>query len=93
MADGALSHDLEDELKKRGIQEVVIVGAHGEHCVAHTARDTHKLGYKTFLVEDAIIPGDEEGKAWGAVRKELEASGIKIVKIHDSAIGEIKHAK
>ncbi|NID04508.1 cysteine hydrolase [Luteibacter jiangsuensis] len=44
---------LEEELRSRGVQTVVIVGLTTNHCVSTTARMAGNLGFKTHVVSDA----------------------------------------
>jgi nicotinamidase-related amidase len=53
--------DLEDRLRKKDIQSVVIVGLTTEHCVSTTARMAGDLGFVTFVVEDATACHDHTG--------------------------------
>lgn len=46
-------------LQEQGVQEVYILGLATEYCVQYSALDAVKLGYKTFLIEDACF-GIEE---------------------------------
>ncbi len=71
--------DLGDFLKKRGIKRVFIGGLATEYCVKHTVLDALKLGFETFLLEDAVKgidakPGDVER----AVKEMLEKGARKI---------------
>lgn len=50
----ATNMDLNYLLKKNGITEVYVCGIATEYCVQATATDANKLGYKTFVVADAI---------------------------------------
>ena len=45
--------DLEEQLRHRGIDNVVVVGATTNHCVETTARMAGNLGFSTMLVRDA----------------------------------------
>ena len=71
--------DLGDFLKKRGIKRVFVGGLATEYCVKHTVLDALKLGFETFLLEDAVKgmdakPGDVER----AVKEMLEKGARKI---------------
>ncbi|KAB7665894.1 cysteine hydrolase family protein [Bacillus sp. B1-b2] len=45
---------LETYLKEQNIHSVLITGLSTQHCVSTTTRMSGNLGYKTFLVSDAI---------------------------------------
>ncbi len=53
--------DLEQRLRARGIQSVVIVGLTTNHCVSTSARMAHNLGFTTYLVEDATATFERSG--------------------------------
>lgn len=54
------SSTLDDQLRERGIETVVVTGTLTEVCVAGTARDAATLGYRTILVADATAGRDDE---------------------------------
>lgn len=45
--------DLEKDLRRDGIETLVIVGLTTNHCVSTTARMAGNLGFRTFVVSDA----------------------------------------
>jgi nicotinamidase-related amidase len=53
--------DLEERLRKDGIESVVIVGLTTEHCVSSTARMAGDLGFTTFVVDDATATHENNG--------------------------------
>lgn len=53
--------NLEQELRKRNISNVVIVGLTTDHCVSTTARMAGNLGFKTFVISDATATFDRHG--------------------------------
>lgn len=53
--------DLEEQLRHRGIDNVVVVGATTNHCVETTARMAGNLGFSTMLVRDATWTYDRVG--------------------------------
>lgn len=53
--------DLEDRLRRAGIESVVIVGMTTEHCVSTTARMAGDLGFRTVVVADATAANEHTG--------------------------------
>lgn len=53
--------DLEQELKRDGVDTLVIVGLTTNHCVSTTARMAGNLGFTTYVVEDATATFDRKG--------------------------------
>ena len=77
-ADHKTSTGLAGYLKERNIDSVYIVGIATDFCVAWTAMDAAKLGFKTFVISDATKAIDLQGSlqhAW----QEMLAVGVKRV--------------
>jgi nicotinamidase-related amidase len=53
--------DLENTLRRLGIQTVVIVGLTTPHCVSTTARMAANLGFEVYMADDAIAAFDITG--------------------------------
>ena len=75
--------DLDKELQRRGIRRVFICGVATEYCVKNTALDAVRLGFQTFLLEDAIMgvevnPGDVQ-----KALEEMRRAGVKFTSIND----------
>jgi nicotinamidase/pyrazinamidase len=51
---------LDDLLRERGVERVVIVGLATDYCVKETALDAAKLGYDTTVLVDAARPVEVE---------------------------------
>jgi nicotinamidase/pyrazinamidase len=70
---------LDDELRSRGVERVVVVGLALDYCVLATAIDAVRLGYECEVVRDAtaaveVEPGDGERAV-----DELVDAGVTIV--------------
>ncbi len=72
---------LGEKLKELGVKETYVCGVATEYCVKSTALDSLKLGFKTYLLVDAIKGVSEEGSA--EALKELERSGVVLVRFED----------
>ncbi len=82
-ADHKTTTGLSGYLKERGIDTVYIVGIATDFCVAWTAMDAAKLGFKTFVISDATKAIDLQGSlqhAW----QEMLAVGVKRVVAKDT---------
>lgn len=80
--EGGVSHDLAEELKKRGVKSVVVVGLAGDYCVGSTAIDAAKAGFNVSLVEEAQRCVDDA--AWQDYKPTLAKKSVKVVSVeHD----------
>ena len=83
-ADGKTSTGLAAYLKARGIKEVYVAGLATDFCVAWTALDARKAGFKAAVIEDASRGIDLNGsvaKAWADMAK----AGVRRVQSSDFA--------
>lgn len=81
-ADQQTSTGLAGYLKERGIDTVYIVGIATDFCVAWTAIDAARLGFKAYVIADATKAIDLEGslqQAW----QDMLAVGVKRVIAQD----------
>lgn len=72
--------ELEDLLKRQGVERVSVGGLATDYCVLETVKDARKAGFEVLLLTDAIRavgvePGDEE-----AALAEMQAAGARPVK-------------
>jgi len=69
--------EMEEELDKKHVGKVYVVGIALDFCVFYSAMDSQKLGYETFVVKDATrgIDEDEIDRALDEMKK----AGIKII--------------
>ena len=56
--------DLDLRLRERQITEIYLTGVCTDICVLHTAVDAYNLGYKIFIVKDAVQSFDQVGHQW-----------------------------
>ena len=71
-------------MKERGIDTLFIAGIATDFCVAWTAIDACRLGFKTFVVSDASKGIDLQGSlqhAW----QDMLAQGVKRIYVKDIA--------
>ena len=75
------STDLNEGLKKSGIETVIIAGLMTHACVAGAARDAAPLGYNVIVASDA-----------SATRAITRANGASIDKdsLHNAALAEVE---
>lgn len=77
-ADHTTSTGLAGYLQARGIDTVYVVGIATDFCVAWTAVDATKLGFKTYVIEDATAAIDLNGSLAQAWQQMLDCGVIKI---------------
>ena len=53
--------DLEDLLRKQGIEQLVVVGLTTNHCVSTSVRMAANLGFEVILISDATATFDRVG--------------------------------
>lgn len=76
------STGLEDYLRQRGVDEIVIVGLATEYCVKYSALDAIQLGFKTIIISDACMGIDlQKGDSAFAI-KQMKEAGARILKAH-----------
>ena len=63
-------------MKERGIDTVYVCGLATDFCVAWTALDARKLGFKALVVEDATRAIDLDGSL-AAAWKQMQAAGVE----------------
>lgn len=69
--------NLHEILKAEDITDLYVVGLAYDFCVKHTALDAVKLGYKTFVIEDATKSATESAEA---CQKGLADHGVVIIR-------------
>ncbi len=73
--------DLELQLRRKGIDRLVIAGFLTDHCVAVTTRMAGNLGYDTFLLSDATATFDRKGPTGRSFDADLVHS-VSLATIH-----------
>ena len=71
-------------LKERGLTRVFVAGLATDFCVAWTAMDAQRLGFESFVIDDASRGIDNRGSlaaAWIA----MQNAGVKRIKANDLA--------
>lgn len=76
------STGLGEYLKDRGVDDVYVLGLATDYCVKYTALDARRLGFRTFLIEEAcrgveLQPGDVPRAV-----EEMRAAGVTVVQSH-----------
>ena len=76
--DGGVETEMDQTLKKNGIQELIVYGIATDYCVKFTALDAVDAGYKVTVVEGLSkgVAPDTTAKAI----EEMQAKGITLVK-------------
>ena len=85
-ADRKTSTGLAGYLKSRGIDEVYVCGLATDFCVAWTALDARKAGFKAAVIEDACRGIDNQGSL-AAAWKSMEKAGVKRLQSSALAMG------
>jgi len=83
-ADGKTSTGLAAYLKAHGVDTVYIAGLATDFCVAWTALDARKAGFKAAVIEDATRAIDLNGSLKAAWAK-MEKAGVKRLQSSDIA--------
>ena len=68
---------LDKYLKGQGVKRCFCVGLAYDYCVGSTAEDSAKLGYKTYLIEDASRSVADASK--DGMNKRLLAAGVNVI--------------
>lgn len=83
-ADRKTGTGLAGYLKERGITAVFVTGLATDFCVAWTAMDARKLGFTTYVIEDATRAIDLNGSL-AAAWKQMTDAGVKRIQASDIA--------
>ena len=83
-ADRKTATGLAAYLKARSIDTVFVTGLATDFCVAWTALDARKLGFTTYVIEDATRAIDLNGSL-AAAWKQMAEAGVKRIQVGDIA--------
>lgn len=72
------STGLEEALRRRGVDRVVVAGLATDYCVKHTTLDAVRLGYRAIALRDAMRAVDVEPGDGGCAIAEMRAAGVQI---------------
>lgn len=72
--------DLEDQLKEKGLNKLVIIGLTTEHCVSTTTRMAGNLGFEVYLIADATAAFNKVGP---------DGTLYAAKTIHDTALAQL----
>ena len=87
-----VNNKLEEELRKRKITEVVIVGVATNNSVEATARTGGNLGFKVYVIEDACYTFAKPD-FFGACRTAEEVHAMSLANIHGEYASVISSAQ
>lgn len=64
---------LDEELKSRGVDELVLCGLQSEHCVSNTARSALALGYRVHVAADGHATWPWDGRSAAEIAADANA--------------------
>jgi nicotinamidase/pyrazinamidase len=70
---------LDDRLKEAGVKDLFIAGLATNVCVKFTALDALRLGYRTYVVRDAVRGVDLKPGDVGRAVQEMEQAGVEFI--------------
>ncbi|MFA5713902.1 MAG: isochorismatase family protein [Bacteroidales bacterium] len=68
---------LEEYLRERGVEEILLTGIATEYCIRATALDLHNANFKVSILEKGLAYVDQKGHS--ETIKELKTKGITII--------------
>jgi nicotinamidase/pyrazinamidase len=71
--------ELDAELSRAGVKQLVVCGLATDYCVKATALDAVRLGYETAVLVDAVRAVDLAPGDGGRALDEMAAAGVNLV--------------
>jgi nicotinamidase/pyrazinamidase len=71
--------DLAEFLKKEEVEDLYVVGLATDYCVKATALDADKLGFETFVVEDAVAAVNAKPGDGDKALKAMARAGVTLI--------------
>ena len=81
---------LPDILKEAKISHVYVVGLAMDYCVKHSALDSTKYGFRTYVIRDGTRAVESGHDGWYAAEQELRAAGVTMVGLTDNEMSGVK---
>ena len=75
----ATSADLGEFLRNEEVTDLYIVGLATDYCVKATALDADKVGFETFVVEDAVAAVNKKSGDGEKAQKTMAHAGITLI--------------
>ncbi|KFY39094.1 hypothetical protein V495_06161 [Pseudogymnoascus sp. VKM F-4514 (FW-929)] len=75
-------------LKAKGVTDVYVVGLAADYCVAATAEDAIKEGFRAWIVEEGTRAVEVE--KWEEKVKELEGKGVRVVSVEGEEVERVR---
>lgn len=75
--------DLERQLRQRSVRRVFIGGLATDYCVANSVNDARRLGFTTFVLEDAIRAVDVHPGDGQAACETMRQHGARFLRLGD----------
>ncbi len=70
---------LSSYLEGMGVQDVYLCGLATDVCVFHSAMDSVRLGFRTFLIQDAARGVDVPERSLARAIQDMKASGVRLI--------------
>lgn len=83
--DAFLGTTLERELRRRGVERLVLTGVFSDVCVDALARSAYQLGFELVVVEDGTLPLEREQSACLSFMQRFYAARV----LNAEAVGEL----